>query len=138
MTFGLILSPTNKSRWLKQVNTLGLLTYHKANTHHHQHRHSHQLHNMTAIKKTPSTIPVSFEQFKKNPIAAVAFCMLLAVSYLYVDLRSGYKEQIEKSNQKIDALDLKIDRLSYALKKSDSALAAAITEIRIMNTMRKL
>jgi hypothetical protein len=90
------------------------------------------------VKKTPSPIPVSFEQFKKNPIAAVAFCMLLAVSYLYVDLRSGYKEQIEKSNQKIDALDLKIDRLSYALKKSDSALSAAITEIRIMNTMRKL
>ena len=93
---------------------------------------------MSAVKKTPSPIPVSFEQFKKNPIAAVAFCMLLAVSYLYVDLRSGYKEQIEKSNQKIDALDLKIDRLSYALNKSDSALAAAITEIRIMNTMRKL
>ena len=93
---------------------------------------------MSTVKKTPSPIPVSFEQFKKNPIAAVAFCMLLAVSYLYVDLRSGYKEQIEKSNQKIDALDLKIDRLSYVLKKSDSALAAAITEIRIMNTMRKL
>ena len=61
------------------------------------------------VKKTPSPIPVSFEQFRKNPIAAVAFCMLLAVSYLYVDLRSGYKEQIEKSNQKIDALDLKIE-----------------------------
>jgi len=70
---------------------------------------------MTAIKKTPSPIPVNFEQFRKNPVAAVAFCMLLAVSYLYVDLRSGYKEQIEKSNQKIDALDIKIDRLSYAL-----------------------
>ncbi len=68
------------------------------------------------------------EQFRKNPIAAVAFCMLLAVSYLYVDLRSGYKEQIEKSNQKIDALDLKIDRLSYALKKSDSALALSFSE----------
>ena len=93
---------------------------------------------MSTIKKTPSPIPVSFEQFRKNPIAAVAFCMLLAVSYLYVDLRSGYKEQIEKSNQKIDALDLKIDRLTYALKRSDSALASAITEIRIMNTMRKL
>jgi hypothetical protein len=71
---------------------------------------------MTAVKKTPSPIPVSFEQFRKNPIAAVAFCMLLAVSYLYVDLRSGYKEQIEKSNQKIDALDLKIDRLSMLSK----------------------
>ena len=92
---------------------------------------------VASIKK-PSALPVSFDQFKKNPIAAVAFCMLVAVSYLYVDLRSGYKEQIEKSNQKIDALDIKIDRLTYALKRSDSALASAITEIRIMNTMKKL
>ena len=93
---------------------------------------------MSTPKKPINGLPVNFDQFRKNPVAAVAFCMLLAVSYLYVDLRSGYKEQIEKSNQKIDALDLKIDRLSYALKKSDSALAAAITEIRIMNTMNKL
>ena len=92
---------------------------------------------MTAVKK-PNALPVSFDQFRKNPIAAVSFCMLLAVSYLYMDLRSGYKEQIEKANEKIELLDTKIDRLSYALKKSDSALAAAITEIRIMNTMSKL
>jgi len=93
---------------------------------------------MTAPKVKPNALPVSFDQFRKNPIAAVSFCMLLAVSYLYMDLRSGYKEQIEKANEKIELLDTKIDRLSYALKKSDSALAAAITEIRIMNTMSKL
>jgi hypothetical protein len=91
----------------------------------------------STIKK-PSALPVSFDQFRKNPIAAVAFCMLVAVSYLYIDLRSGYKDQIEKSNHKIDQLDIKIDRLTYALKRSDSALASAITEIRIMNTMKKL
>ena len=93
---------------------------------------------MTAVKKTPNALPVSFDQFRKNPIAAVAFCMLLAVSYLYFDLRSGYKEQIEKANQKIDAMDIKIDKLTYALKKSDSCLAATMTEIRIMQTMKKL
>jgi hypothetical protein len=93
---------------------------------------------MTAVKKTPNALPVNFEQFKKNPVAAVAFCMLLAVSYLYMDLRSGYKEQIEKANQKIEALDVKIDKLTYALKKSDSCLAATMTEIRIMQTMKKL
>jgi hypothetical protein len=86
----------------------------------------------------PNALPVNFEQFKKNPVAAVAFCMLLAVSYLYMDLRSGYKEQIEKANQKIEALDMKIDKLTYALKKSDSCLAATMTEIRIMQTMKKL
>lgn len=92
---------------------------------------------MTA-KKSISTLPVSFEQFKKNPVAAVAFCMLVAVGYLYYDLRDGYKEQIDKSNAKIEALDIKIDKLGYALKKSDSALSSAITELRIINTMKKL
>ncbi len=92
---------------------------------------------MAAIKK-PNALPVSFEQFRKNPIAAVSFCMLVAVGYLYLDLRSGYKEQIEKANQKIEVLDAKIDKLTYALKKSDSCLAATMTEIRIMQTMKKL
>jgi archaellum component FlaF (FlaF/FlaG flagellin family) len=91
---------------------------------------------MTA--KKPNALPVSFEQFRKNPIAAVSFCMLVAVGYLYLDLRSGYKEQIEKANQKIEVLDAKIDKLTYALKKSDSCLAATMTEIRIMQTMKKL
>jgi hypothetical protein len=89
-------------------------------------------------KVSANTLPVSFEQFKRNPVAAVAFCMLAAVGYLYYDLRNGYKEQIEKSNAKIEALDLKIDKLGYALKRSDSALSAAITELRIINTMKKL
>jgi archaellum component FlaF (FlaF/FlaG flagellin family) len=83
-------------------------------------------------------LPVTFEQFSKNPVAAVAFCMLLVVGYLYVDLRSGYTDQIEKSNKKIDALEVKIDKMAYALKKSDSALSAAITELRIINTLKKI
>ena len=93
---------------------------------------------MTAPKIKPNALPVSFDQFRKNPIAAVSFCMLVAVGYLYIDLRSGYKEQIEKANQKIEVLDAKIDKLTYALKKSDSCLAATMTEIRIMQTMKKL
>ena len=93
---------------------------------------------MSTPKKIPNGLPINFDQFRKQPVAAVAFCMLLAVGYLYLDLRSGYKEQIEKANAKIEMLDTKIDRLSYALKKSDSCLASAMTEIRIMQTMKKL
>ena len=93
---------------------------------------------MTTPKVKTNALPVSFDQFRKNPIAAVSFCMLVAVGYLYIDLRSGYKEQIEKANQKIEVLDAKIDKLTYALKKSDSCLAATMTEIRIMQTMKKL
>jgi len=91
-----------------------------------------------STKKTPNAFPVTFEQFKKNPVAAVAFCMLVAVSYLYYDVKTGYADQIKISNEKMNNLELKIDRMNSALKKSDSALAAAITELRIINTVKKL
>jgi hypothetical protein len=93
---------------------------------------------MTAPKVKPNPLPIGFDDFRKNPVAGVAFCMLVAVSYLYYDVKTGYGDQIEKSNKKIDALELKVDKMGYALKKSDSALAAAITELRIINTVKKL
>lgn len=92
---------------------------------------------MTAKKINSNPLPVSFEQFKKNPVAAVAFCMLVAVSYLYYDVKTGYADQIKISNDKMNNLEIKIDKMNSALKKSDSALSAAITELRIINTMKK-
>lgn len=93
---------------------------------------------MTTPKVKTNAFPVTFAEFKKNPVAAVAFCMLVAVSYLYYDVKTGYGDQIENSTKKIEALELKVDKMGYALKKSDSALAAAITELRIINTVKKL
>jgi hypothetical protein len=93
---------------------------------------------MTAPKIKTNPLPISFDDFKKNPVAGVAFCMLLAVSYLYYDGKTSYLDQIEKSNKKIDALEIKVDKMGAALKKSDSALSAAITELRIINTVKKL
>jgi len=93
---------------------------------------------MSTPKIKTNPLPISFDDFKKNPVAGVAFCMLLAVSYLYYDGKTSYLDQIEKSNQKIDALEIKVDKMGAALKKSDSALSAAITELRIINTVKKL
>ena len=93
---------------------------------------------MTAPKIKPNALPVSFDQFRKNPVAAVAFCMLVAVGYMYFDLRTGYKEQIEQANAKIEALDKKIEIMQVQLKRSDSLLASAMTEIRVKETLNKL
>ena len=94
---------------------------------------------MNAPKKiSTNLLPIGFSDFRKNPVAGVAFCMLVAVSYLYYDGKTSYLDQIEKSNKKIEALEIKVDRMNAALKKSDSALAAAITELRIINAVKKL
>lgn len=88
--------------------------------------------------KAVNAFPVTFDQFSKNPVAAVAFCMLVAVSYLYWDVKTGYEAQITDARLEIKALNQKVDRMNYALKKSDSALAAAITELRLISEMKKI
>jgi hypothetical protein len=95
---------------------------------------------MTAPKKTPNAtpLPVSFDQFRKNPVAAVAFCMLLAVSYLYMDLRSSNQTQIDECRKEMAVLRAEQKQAYRALKTADSALSAAITELRIINSMKKL
>ena len=48
-------------------------------------------------------LPVSFDQFKKSPIAAIAFLLVMVVGYLYLDadkknerLFNDYEKRIEK------------------------------------------
>ena len=93
---------------------------------------------MTAPKIKPNALPVSFSEFKKNPIAAVAFCMLVAVSYLYMDLRSSNQTQIDECRKEMAVLRSEQKEAYRALKTADSALSAAITELRIINSMKKL
>ena len=47
-------------------------------------------------------LPVSFDQFKKNPVAAIAFLCIIGMGYLYVDARSANNAVIEacRSNDK--------------------------------------
>ena len=93
---------------------------------------------MTAPKIKPNALPVSFSEFKKNPIAAVAFCMLVAVSYLYMDLRSSNQTQIDECRKEMAVLREEQKQAYRALKTADSALSSAITELRIINSMKKL
>jgi hypothetical protein len=39
---------------------------------------------------------------------------------------------------KLENYDVKLDKMNYALKRSDSTLASAITELRIITTVKKL
>jgi len=94
---------------------------------------------MNANKKlSASPLPIGFDQFRKNPVAAVAFCMLLAVSYLYMDLRANNQTQIDECRKEMAVLRAEQKQAYRALKTADSALSAAITELRIINSMKKL
>jgi hypothetical protein len=94
----------------------------------------------TAITEGASNIvkmPISFEQFSKDPVKGLLFIVLIAIGYLYVDGKMNYQSQIEKHETKIVVLENKIDLLSTALKRSDSALAVTVTKLEILTQMSK-
>jgi hypothetical protein len=83
-------------------------------------------------------LPITFEQFRKNPIAAVTFLMFVVVSYLYVDQRNTTQEIITELRIERQVQAEKIDRLTIQLRKTDSALAVAVTELRVLSQLKRI
>lgn len=82
--------------------------------------------------------PISFSEFAKEPVKGVMFLCIIAVGYLYVDLKINYNNQIEKQGLKIEKLEAKIDILTQQLRKSDSLLSASASKIRTLQELGKI
>jgi len=72
-------------------------------------------------------LPVNFEEFKKSPVTAVAFCLLLGVGYLYYELREQYQTQAESQNDRIEQLEEKINKYENKLDELNQKLLECIS-----------
>ena len=70
--------------------------------------------------------PISFEQFTKNPVAAIAFVALGVIGYLYVDMMSIHEAQLENLEescvQRIDDHKERIESLETTLVRYEEKL----------------
>jgi len=87
-------------------------------------------------------LPFSFEEFRKNPTAAFAFLLFIAVAYLYVDNRINYTSQIDRCdvmvhecNLKVSALNTQVNHLSTQLRVSDSTLARFASKLEVLDEL---
>jgi hypothetical protein len=76
------------------------------------------------------SLPISFTEFKKNPIAAVAFCMLIIVGYLYYDSENTKKAIIAKCEGENEKMSNRLEKMERQRKVSDSLLAVYSYEIK--------
>lgn len=90
------------------------------------------------MEKKISALPISFEQFSKDPVKGFLFITLIAIGYLYVDQKMQYTEQIERQGDKIEKLEAKIDALGIQLKRSDSLLSATTSKILVLQELGKI
>jgi len=72
--------------------------------------------------------PISFEQFTKNPVAAIAFVALGVIGYLYVDMMKIHEAQLENLEescvQRIDDHKERIESLEGTIVRYEEKLEA--------------
>jgi len=78
--------------------------------------------------------PVSFSEFSKNPISAIAFIMLGVVGFLYYDSEATKKELIINCKKENEILSYKLEGMQRQIKKNDSLLAVLTFENTIYYT----
>jgi hypothetical protein len=97
-----------------------------------------------ATKKTVENVagaikpPISFKEFAKEPVKGLLFIVIIAIGYLYVDGKINYNTQIKNQGKKIEVLETKIEALTNQLRRSDSALSAAVSKITVLQELGKI
>ena len=82
--------------------------------------------------------PISFKEFSKDPVKGLMFICIIAVGYLYVDIKMSNSAIQTKQDAKIEALEAKVDQLTDALRKSDSASSALASKIAVLQQLGKI
>jgi fumarate reductase subunit C len=87
------------------------------------------------LNVSANPLPISFKEFAKNPIVGTLFLVLIAISYLYIDIRTTFKEQATSQNVRIDKVEGRLDRVQEALRVSDSAKAVTTTQLQTLQQL---
>lgn len=82
--------------------------------------------------------PISFKEFSKDPVKGLMFICIIAVGYLYVDIKMSNNNIQERQNTKIEALENKINTLTEQLRKSDSTSSALASKIKVLQELGKI
>lgn len=66
-------------------------------------------------------IPISFKDFIKDPIKVLLILAITAITYLYIDNKMVYQNQIEKQEKRIEVLEQQVrylqDKLLETIEK---------------------
>ena len=77
-------------------------------------------------------MPISFKEFSSDPVKGLLFIVVVAIAYLYIDIRMNYSGQVNKCDEEVVVLDQKIDRLTEHVRRSDSTLGYMISKVEML------
>ena len=80
-------------------------------------------------------LPISFKEFVKNPVIGTLFVVLIGISYLYIDIKSTFKGQIQSQEYRISNLEHKDSLKTQALIECKTALSATSTKLETLQDL---
>ena len=83
-------------------------------------------------------MPVSFKEFSKEPVKGLMFLCIIAVGYLYVDIKMSNSADKKSQNEKIYKMEIKLDELTNQLRRSDSLLSSSVSKINTLQELGKI
>ena len=82
--------------------------------------------------------PITFKEFSKDPVKGLMFICIVAVGYLYVDIKMSNTAIQDRQNAKIEVLENKINILTDQLRRSDSTASALASKIAVLQQLGKI
>lgn len=82
--------------------------------------------------------PITFKEFSKDPVKGLMFICIVAVGYLYVDIKMSNTDIQTRQNTRIEMLEGKINTLTEQLRKSDSTSSALASKIAVLQELGKI
>jgi archaellum component FlaF (FlaF/FlaG flagellin family) len=82
--------------------------------------------------------PITFKEFSKDPVKGLMFICIVAVGYLYVDIKMSNTAIQDRQNTKIETLEVKVTQLTDQLRKSDSTSSALASKINVLQELGKI
>ena len=87
------------------------------------------------VDVSANPLPISFKDFSKNPIVGTLFIVLIAIGYLYLDVKSTFKDQAKSQDVRIEKIEGRLDLVQEALRRSDSAKAVSTTQLKTLQEL---
>ena len=86
----------------------------------------------------PVKMPITFKEFAKEPVKGLMFICIVAVGYLYVDIKMSNTADKKVMREEIN--QIKDDQKKYieALRKSDSTSSALASKIAVLQELGKI
>jgi hypothetical protein len=82
--------------------------------------------------------PMTFKEFAKNPIVAVLFLCLMAIAFMYKDMKGTVHMYTDSQDRRISLLEYRDSIKSQHIKHCDSSVAALNEKFNYLQAKNKV